>query len=593
MKKKILLFIFTLLVTFSVTSVFAKNNMEVKDLKVIDKSSTITVDEPTLTGDTITSKVQFNEVGDYVIYELTLKNTQSEKYKIEKITDSNSNDNIKLEYEYDDDFVEAGATTKIKIKATYKNQLVNVEKVSLNDVTMTVDLVNENGAKTSTVINPKTGDSIIHYVILGVVALAGIGLAIFGKKIKGSKVGYLMVLGAIAMYPITALAADKFEIKFVLSGIEVKGKFEEYNIVVTDGAGNETTRKITYGQAIGELPEAPKKTGFAFVKYVDQDGNEVTSETIITKPITLEPVYNEVKHTVTFNPNGGTVSIESIQVREGSKPRSLPTPDYNGYVFDGWYTAATGGTAVTLQTTISKDTVVYAHWVESDKLISYEDTDNDDDISTSDIVKLGNDSFVVIGIENGNVQLLPQFNLDSNSRQLEGTDFTVTFSDSLYWGEKSCKTVASGGEDVTICDFINQEYFDKDYDDNFYVYGYNGYRRTEVTVTSNGEEVVVTTGEDDKYGVDFNNLSSYVKNYVYHLADDLGITGIKGARLMTYDEAYSLYLATGQAYWTGTAQEDEVWYVEDDGDLEKAKYDSLSLGIRPIIELDINELGLN
>ena len=89
MKKKILLFIFTLLIAFNVSSVFAKNTMEVKNLKIIDKSSTITVDEPSMNGETITSKVEFNEVGDFVTYELTLKNNESEKYKIEKITDSN------------------------------------------------------------------------------------------------------------------------------------------------------------------------------------------------------------------------------------------------------------------------------------------------------------------------------------------------------------------------------------------------------------------------------------------------------------------------------------------------------------------------
>ena len=594
MKKKILLFIFTLLIAFNVSSVFAKNTMEVKDLKIIDKSSTITVEEPTMNGEAITSKIEFNEVGDYVTYELTLKNNESERYKIDKITDSNEKDNVTFEYDYDDDFVEPGATTKVRIKVTYKKQVINVEKVEINDVVMTVDLVNETGAKTATtttVLNPKTGDNVMHYIVLGFVAVAGLGLAIFGKKIKGSKVGMYMILSAVAMYPITALAADRFEIKISFKEIELKGKFEEYEIVVTDGDGNETTKQITYGQPMGELPEAPEKEGYAFVKYVNEDGEEVTSETIITKPITLEPVYRETVYAITFNPNGGTVNTESIRVNEGEKPTGLPTPNKEGFIFDGWYTALTGGTAVTTQTVINANVTVYARWIESDKLVNYTDADEDGYVSLGDVVKLGNDTFKVLEEDGSTIILLADYNLDSNARQLQGNTFATTFADRVYW--TTCVMTKTGnGADYKACS-INSNYSNhSESDNNYYVYGYNGNIKTTQYHTGTGanEQIVtVTSGTPNQYGIDENNISQYVSNYMNHLVNDLGIEGIKGARLLNYSEAYVLNRVEGESFWIGSANGEDMWAVTSEGNLSKVAYNA-EYGIRPIIEIDSSVL---
>ncbi|MCR4615410.1 MAG: bacterial Ig-like domain-containing protein, partial [Clostridiales bacterium] len=48
-------------------------------------------------------------------------------------------------------------------------------------------------------------------------------------------------------------------------------------------------------------------------------------------------VVNVGEQTVTFNPNGGTVSPASKSVTYGSTYGSLPTPTRTGYTFDGWY----------------------------------------------------------------------------------------------------------------------------------------------------------------------------------------------------------------------------------------------------------------
>lgn len=43
----------------------------------------------------------------------------------------------------------------------------------------------------------------------------------------------------------------------------------------------------------------------------------------------------------------------------------IPTPTYEGFVFDGWYTAANGGTRVTVLDASVRNTRLYAHWKDS------------------------------------------------------------------------------------------------------------------------------------------------------------------------------------------------------------------------------------
>ena len=69
-------------------------------------------------------------------------------------------------------------------------------------------------------------------------------------------------------------------------------------------------------------------------------------------------------YTVTYNANGGTVSPASDTVDSNGNV-TLPTPSWAGHRFDGWYTAASGGTSVGAAGATyapSSSTTVYAHW---------------------------------------------------------------------------------------------------------------------------------------------------------------------------------------------------------------------------------------
>ena len=70
-------------------------------------------------------------------------------------------------------------------------------------------------------------------------------------------------------------------------------------------------------------------------------------------------------HTVTFDPNGGSVSPETRSVESGAAVGELPTPENGDLPFLGWFTEVVGGDSVSATTLVSADTTFYAHWGSS------------------------------------------------------------------------------------------------------------------------------------------------------------------------------------------------------------------------------------
>ena len=66
--------------------------------------------------------------------------------------------------------------------------------------------------------------------------------------------------------------------------------------------------------------------------------------------------------TITFNPNGGSVSPTYAQVGTDRKLASLPTATWAGHNCIGWFTQPAGGDEVTENTEFTSNTTIYAHW---------------------------------------------------------------------------------------------------------------------------------------------------------------------------------------------------------------------------------------
>ena len=89
-------------------------------------------------------------------------------------------------------------------------------------------------------------------------------------------------------------------------------------------------------------------------------GSNQHAGTTVTVVVSKGPVTM----TVTFNANGGSVSQASKTVTKTQTYGTLPTPTRDYYTFNGWYTAASGGTKVTSSTAVASagNHTLYAQW---------------------------------------------------------------------------------------------------------------------------------------------------------------------------------------------------------------------------------------
>ena len=95
------------------------------------------------------------------------------------------------------------------------------------------------------------------------------------------------------------------------------------------------------------------------ISYTEGSETKTCTQAITVNAVT-PPAPTE--YTITFNVNGGSGTIPP-QLTSGQKLSSLPTATRSGsYSFDGWYTAASGGTQITTAYVFSGNTTVYAHW---------------------------------------------------------------------------------------------------------------------------------------------------------------------------------------------------------------------------------------
>lgn len=77
-------------------------------------------------------------------------------------------------------------------------------------------------------------------------------------------------------------------------------------------------------------------------------------------------------YTVTLNANGGTGGNTSKNVIFGNTYGALPVPVRNGYIFQGWYTYASGGVKITESSTVKRASnhTIYAHWLGEEREIT-------------------------------------------------------------------------------------------------------------------------------------------------------------------------------------------------------------------------------
>jgi uncharacterized repeat protein (TIGR02543 family) len=122
----------------------------------------------------------------------------------------------------------------------------------------------------------------------------------------------------------------------------------------------------TEGDVAVTPPAEPTRDTYAFDDWYTQaaGGAKVNFATLIT---TNQTFYAQWKpaYEVTFDANGGAWGEETektVWVIQGNTATAPANPDRASYVFDDWYTTATGGTKFEFTTSITAPRTLYAQW---------------------------------------------------------------------------------------------------------------------------------------------------------------------------------------------------------------------------------------
>jgi len=233
--KTIILIILTFILGIINTNAATKD-LELVDVKVQGKTASITVEDVALQGNTVTSKIAFNKVNDFVAFELTIKNNSDEEYKVASVEDNNTSENLEITYIYDNNYIKKDETTAVTIKFKYVKELLDKEKISLDNLNIKINFEKADGKAEEVVVNPTptittgtssistnpiTGIPLLRYILIAILSTLGLVL-VLAKKNK--KIGTALLVLTVVAIPFVVLANQKFEISLKFSSVEVIGK---------------------------------------------------------------------------------------------------------------------------------------------------------------------------------------------------------------------------------------------------------------------------------------------------------------------------------------------------------------------------------
>lgn len=138
----------------------------------------------------------------------------------------------------------------------------------------------------------------------------------------------------------------------------------------TDLFNSETLTVPVEGSDLYITSKVEETSDNIYVIVTDKDSVSLGSVLLFDKELddNYDSNTNPTTFTITFNPNGGTVSTATSTTNSTTGTLfSLPTPTKTGYTFDGWYDAQTGGSKVTTSTVFTQDTTIYAQFTMNEE----------------------------------------------------------------------------------------------------------------------------------------------------------------------------------------------------------------------------------
>ena len=144
------------------------------------------------------------------------------------------------------------------------------------------------------------------------------------------------------------------------------GRKRSYIITFDTNGGTEITNIEVKNDEIVKLPEAPKKEGYKFIGWTNEQGKVITKNTKVTEDLTLKAEWvSDSVETITlkFDTDEGN-KIDNIVIEKG-KIILLPIePQKEGYMFVGWLDE--NGDFIYENMHISNDIILKAMWIKKD-----------------------------------------------------------------------------------------------------------------------------------------------------------------------------------------------------------------------------------
>ncbi len=132
-----------------------------------------------------------------------------------------------------------------------------------------------------------------------------------------------------------------------------------YSVTFNTQSENNIESQSIEEDSFATMPsDSIEKMGYTFI------GWDFEFATPITENITVTANWKANEYTVSFDGNG-VKNPESIVVTYNNTYKDLPTPERDGYTFNGWFTQKDGGTQIasTDMVQITADQTLYAYWI--------------------------------------------------------------------------------------------------------------------------------------------------------------------------------------------------------------------------------------
>jgi uncharacterized repeat protein (TIGR02543 family) len=144
---------------------------------------------------------------------------------------------------------------------------------------------------------------------------------------------------------------------------------EQYTLTFESHGGSAVEAVTAEAGTAVNKPADPARSGYVFSDWFSapSEGTRHAWPHTLTANITMHAQWQEdtepppVQYTLAFDSQGGS-AVEALTADPGTELPQPADPAREGYVFKGWFSAASGGTAYAWPHTLSGNVTMYARW---------------------------------------------------------------------------------------------------------------------------------------------------------------------------------------------------------------------------------------